>query len=289
MPQSPVSVGLTQRCLCEFIGTAMFLFFGLGVVHAAVLTDAQSGLWQIAIVWGIAIAISIYCFGAYSGAHMNPAVTIAFAVFRDFPKAFVLPYILTQTAAAFCSAAILFVLFQGPLAAKEQGKSVTRGEPGSVITAMCYGEYAPSPGGFAGGEGPFDQAAFETAKANVTQVQAALAEGIGTAILVFVIFAVTDSRNASRPPTGFEPIWIGLTVTILISVIAPLTQAGFNPARDFGPRLFAYIAGWGSVAIPLGEDWSWLSVYIIAPICGGLLGGAMQLLAFAKITKTQHL
>jgi glycerol uptake facilitator protein len=94
-------------------------------------------------------------------------------------------------------------------------------------------------------------------------------------ILAFVVFAVTDTRNTGAPLSGNAPIFIGLTVSVLISVIAPLTQACFNPARDFGPRLFACIAGWGSIALPGFRDLGWLTVYIIAPIVGAVLGGGL--------------
>ena len=90
-----------------------------------------------------------------------------------------------------------------------------------------------------------------------------------------VVFAVGDQRNSGAPKNNNGPIFIGLTVALLISVVAPLTQACFNPARDFAPRLFAALAGWGQVALPLGSDWGWLTVYIIAPIMGALLGGAV--------------
>ena len=84
----------------------------------------------------------------------------------------------------------------------------------------------------------------------VTEVSAFLAEFLGTLILALVVFAGTDLRNSAAPQGRMAPVFIGLTVAILISVIAPLTQACFNPARDFGPRLFAYFAGWGNIAIP---------------------------------------
>jgi glycerol uptake facilitator protein len=98
------------------------------------------------------------------------------------------------------------------------------------------------------------------------------AEVIGTAILVLVIFGVTDDRNATRPQL-LTAATIGLTVTILISILGPLTMACFNPARDLGPRLFSAVAGWRSVPFTTNGI-GWLTVYIIAPIIGGLLGGA---------------
>ena len=82
------------------------------------------------------------------------------------------------------------------------------------------------------------------------------------------------TRNAQAPAARLAPVFIGLTVAILISVLAPLTQACFNPARDFGPRLFACLAGWGKIALP-GRGTGFLTVYILAPIVGALLGGGL--------------
>ena len=92
-------------------------------------------------------------------------------------------------------------------------------------------------------------------------------------ILATVVFCAHRQQNAARPLANLAPVFIGLTVSALISVLAPLTQACFNPARDFGPRLFAYFAGWGVVAIPGLSDLGWLTVYIVAPIAGAVAGG----------------
>src|SRR3954469_9994524 len=136
---------LRARCLAEVIGTFLLVFFGCGAVHAAVLTGAQTGLWQVAIVWGVAIMVAIYTVGAISGAHINPAMTLAFAVWGKFPAGRVLPYIGSQLAGGFLAAGTLFVLFQPQLKARENDLKVERGQPGSEATAMCYGEYFPSP------------------------------------------------------------------------------------------------------------------------------------------------
>jgi glycerol uptake facilitator protein len=261
--------------IAEFLGTFLLIFFGCGAVHAAVLTGAQSGLWQVAIVWGVAIMVAIYAVGSVSGAHINPAITVASMVWRGFPKSRVLPYVGAQLAGAIVAAAALFVLFEPFIAAKEAAKGVTRGQPGSEMTAMCYGEYYPAPGSLGDGDGPYSPDDHATLKSRVSQAQAFLAEVLGTMILAFAVFAVTDSRNPGTPANGTAPVFIGLTVSALISVIAPLTQACFNPARDFGPRLFACFAGWGSIALPGFSDLGWLTVYIIAPITGAVLGGGL--------------
>src|SRR5439155_3291930 len=110
-------------------------------------------------------------------------------------------------------------------------------------------EYFPSPAALAG-ERPYNAEEHEQYRGLVSQPVAFAMEVLGTLILALAVFALTDERNQAAPQSRLAPVFIGLTVAILISVIAPLTQACFNPARDFGPRLFAYLAGWGSVAIP---------------------------------------
>ena len=257
---------LFQKSLAEFIGTFMLVFFGLGAVHTATLYDAQAGLWQIAIVWGLVIAFAIFITGSISGGHLNPAMTLVFAVRRGLPWRDAGHYWLGQFSGAFCAAALLFVLFNPTMKAFEAVEGL---EPKSIVTARCYGEYYSSPHAVA--DWRTDQ---EWAK-KVPMHLAFLAEMFGTAVLAFVVFALIDPRNPSRPATHIKPLFIGLTISMLISVIAPLTQAGFNPARDFGPRLFAFLAGWGTVAIPGPNGIGFFTVYILAPFCGSVLGGTI--------------
>lgn len=264
-----------HRMLAEVLGTGLLVFFGCGAVHAAVLTGAQSGLWQVAIVWGLAIMLAIQTVGAVSGAHLNPAMTLALAVHGRHAWRLVGPYWLGQFAGAFAAAALLFALFGGFLEAKERAKGVTRGEPGSIVTAMCYGEFFPNPGPIAAAAGPYDPAAHAELRQTVSHAAAWTAEFVGTLLLALIVFALTDETNPGAPPRGFVAACIGLTVAILISVIAPLTQAGFNPARDLGPRLFAAWAGWGSVSWPGWREPWWLTVYILAPMAGAVCGGLL--------------
>jgi glycerol uptake facilitator protein len=261
---------MPQRCLAEFVGTFILVFLGCGAVHVAVLTGGLTGLWQVAIVWGIAIMLAIYLVGGISGAHINPAITLALAFWRKFRWAHVVPYIISQLAGAFLAAMALFLLFFGFLYQKEQELRVTRGHPDSKITAMCYGEYFPNPGvKITAGRSDMEVVVSEPA--------AVAAELLGTLFLALMVFALTDERNGAAPQAKLAPVFIGLTVTALICVIAPLTQACFNPARDFGPRLFAYFAGWGPVALPGPQPTGFLTVYILAPILGAILGGGVYL------------
>jgi glycerol uptake facilitator protein len=271
----PLQTGLRKACLAECVGTYILVLLGCGAVHAAVLTGAQSGLWQVAIVWGIAIMLAAYTVGATSGAHINPAITVALAVWNGFSWRAVVPYVAAQITGAFLAAATLYILFNPYLRAREHEKQIVRGARGSEITAMCYGEYFPSPGPLSNSPGPYSLDSHERLNAFVSHPSAFLAEVLGTSILALVVFAVTDSRNQGAPPSGLAPVLIGLTVAALISVIAPLTQACFNPARDFGPRLFAYFAGWGSVALPGPRGVGFFTVYILAPLLGAIAGGGL--------------
>ncbi len=266
---------LPARCGAEVLGTFILVFFGCGSVHVAVLTGDLVGLGQVALVWAVAIMLAIYCIGGISGAHINPAITLALATWGRFAWRDVPVYLGAQFGGAVLAAAALFALFGPMLAEKEREKNVQRGGPGSEITAMCYGEYFPNPGKFGGGPGPYDAAVHAKHKALVSETGACLAEFLGTLILALMVFALTDERNPAAPAGRLAPVFIGLTVAVLIMVIAPLTQACFNPVRDFGPRLFAWAIGWGEVAIPGPNGSGFVSVYILAPIAGAIAGGGL--------------
>jgi glycerol uptake facilitator protein len=272
---SPPVPALGAACFAEMLGTFLLVFFGCGAVHSAVLTAAQSGLWQVAIVWGLAIMIAVYVCGGISGGHINPAITLALAAWGRFDKSRVPAYITAQVVGAVAAAALLFFLYGPQLTAREVAKGVRRGDPGSEITAMCYGEYFPNPGPISTGGGFYDVGVHDELKSRVSHGIAFVAELIGTLVLALAVFALTDPRNTAAPRPELAPVFIGLTVAALISIIAPLTQACFNPARDFGPRLFAYYAGWGQVAIPGPNGIGFLTVYILAPVIGAWLGAGL--------------
>lgn len=257
----------------ELIGTFLLVFFGCGSVASAVTSGALVGLFQVAIVWGLGIATAIYLTGSLSGAHLNPAVTIAMAVYRGFPKAQVLPYIAVQMLGAFLSVAVLYLIFSAPLKSFEDEHKITRGTPGSEASAKVFGEYFPNPG---------TEGLTPESRKLITHAPAFAAEVIGTAILLLVIFCVTDPKNHCMPHVLIAPT-IGLTVTLLICLLGPLTMACFNPARDLAPRIFCSLVGWGKVPFS-ANGIGWLTVYILAPILGALLGG----LIYTKLFKPAY-
>ncbi len=263
MPYFP-NMKLPPWLVGEFFGTFLLVFFGCGSVAAAVLLGAQVGIFQVAIVWGLGIATAIFLTGGLSGAHLNPAVTCALAAWGDFPGRRVPGYVAAQLAGAFAAAAVLHGMFGGALAAYEAAHGIVRGAAGSEATAMIFGEFFPNPGG---------KPLTAAARTLVSPGAALGIEVVGTAVLVLVIFGVTDERNPARP-RELAPVAIGLTVTLLISLLGPLTMACFNPARDLGPRAWSAIAGWGAVPFTV-NGWGWLTVYVIAPIVGALAGGAV--------------
>jgi len=257
---------LRRACAGEAVGTYILAFFGCGSVMSAVITGAQVGLWQVAVVWGFGVSLAIYATAATSGAHLNPAVTLSVALRRreTFPATRVLPYWGAQLAGAFLAAATLYACFSPFIARFEQARHLVRGQDGSQLSGMVFGEYGPNPAVF--GTAPVTLALL-------SPLAVMLIEALGTAILVFFIFALVDRRNRDAPGANIAPFFIGFSVAIIISVLAPLTQAGLNPARDLGPRLFALLAGWGSIALP-GPNGIWWA-YIVGPLVGGPLGATL--------------
>ena len=193
------------------------------------------------------------------------------AAWGRFPWKRVIPYIAAQFAGAFIGAAVLYLIFGHAISAFEKAGGIIRGQPGSEASAMVFGEFYPNPGG---------HPLTVDLCARTSAARAFGAELIGTAILLWIIFRVTDDRNKARPQILTAAV-IGLAVTLLISLLGPLTMACFNPARDLAPRLFSSLAGWGPVPFTV-NGFGWLTVYIIAPILGGLLGGAIHALFFKK-------
>jgi glycerol uptake facilitator protein len=202
---------------------------------------------------------------------LNPAVTLSLAGWNGFSWRRVPGYLTAQLLGAFAASALLYLAFAGPLRVFEESHGIVRGHPGSEASAMIFGEYFPNPGGR-----PFTSKIL----AMVGPGTAFYVEALGTAVLVLVILCTTDERNGSRPGP-LTAATIGLTITMLISLLAPLTMGGFNPARDFAPRIFSALAGWGSVAFTTNGN-GWFTVYILGPIIGGQVGAILYRVFFRR-------
>ncbi len=224
--------------------------FGVGCVAALVLTGAEFGQWEVSIIWGFGVAIAIYCTAGVSGAHINPAVTIALAAFHGFDKAKVLPYIVSQMLGAFCSAALVYSLYSNLFADYEIANGFLRSSEAALSTAGIFSTY-PHP--------------------SLSILGAFAVEFVITAVLMFGILALGDEHNgASRGP--MNPLLIGILIAVIGGSLGPLTGFAMNPARDFGPKLFAYLAGW-DYALTGAKEIPYFIIPILAPIAGACFGG----------------
>lgn len=235
--------GLLGECAAEFAGTLILILFGVGVV-AQVVAAGIGGHDSIAWAWGFGVTLGVYVAGRLSGGHLNPAVTVALAAFKGFEWRKVGPYVVAQFLGAFVAALLVRWNYSEVL-----GKF----DPGHTIKSQLVFSTLPGNGSLPVGEwGAFrDQI-------------------IGTAILLFVIAAITDLRN-NAPAAGLAPIAIGFLVVAI--GMAWGTNAGYaiNPARDFGPRLASFLTGYHTAfSDQYGNLYFW--VPIVAPLIGGLIG-----------------
>ena len=254
----------------EVIGTYFLVFFGTAAVATAVFFGVLSGMFQVGILWGIGLTLGIFAAAPHSGAHLNPAITIAMYIFnKDLGVLKAIGYIFSQMIGAILAGLSVLIIFSPFITRFEMIEKITRGQPGSELSAMAFGEYFPNP----------HVLSHDKAVDLMTPFSALGIEAFGTAILAFVIFMCTDPKGMISKSNVLAPILIGLTLTLLITLFGALTQAGWNPARDFGPRLVAYFAGWDSIAIPGPNGGFW--IYILGPIIGAPIGG----LIYQKILK----
>ena len=243
----------------EMVGTFILTFLGCSSVAVSVLFGEYNSIFQIGLVWGIAVTLSVFLTRHICYAHLNPAVSVAMVVAGRM-KANMLPsYFVAQFLGAIMAGAMLYILFGPSIAQYEMAHDIVRGTAASVDTARMFGEFYPNPG---------------DANASVSLPLAMLAEGFGTMMLVLFIFGLTEDCNVGKPSSDLQPLFIGLAVASIIFFVAPLTQACLNPARDFGPRLVAYLTGWGNAALPDAVG-GWFWVYILAPILGGTIAALL--------------
>ncbi|MDU6552634.1 MIP/aquaporin family protein [Finegoldia magna] len=247
---------LIQGFTGEVIGTFLMCFLGIVSVATATLYQAHTGPFQVGIVWGLAIAIAIYATRNLSCAHFNPAVTFAMCVskrcsWKNFPV-----YILGQFVRAILAASALWVFFADSVKKSLDAANLTMdvATPASSIWIEVF----PN-----------------TANGVISMPVAAFAEALGVFILVMIIFSMTEGCNIGRQSDDLFPLFIGLTVAALICTIGPMTDAGLNPARDFGPRIVAYFVGWKNIAFTMDA----FIVYVLAP----LIGAGLAAIFFTKV------
>lgn len=261
----------TGKYIGEALGVFIIVFFGCGLLHVAVLHDQVSGLFQASIGWGLAVALAVWFGAALSGAHYNPSVTLALAWRRGFPWSQVAPYIVAQILGGFIGAAALGLMYSTDIANYFASTGVAKTDPGGLLMALMYAPYGPHPGMYGltslGSVAEVNAAAY----AAVPWWLGGIAEFICTAILVGGILNFLDDNQAFKPGALF-PFILGLLVTMLVFVEAPLTMISLNAARDLGPRIWLALNGYGVWAFPGLQGGGSTLATTVFPALGGMFG-----------------
>ena len=248
--------------VAEFLGTFVLVVFGLGSVAMAIAGLPMSGRttaifgnaagWLL-ITWGFfcAVTLGIYVAGGVSGGHINPAATLAFAISKGFPWKKVVPYWIAQIAGAFVGAALLYLLYHQAIDAWNLANHVTsRASVGGQTTGWIF-------------------MTFPAAYFHGSLLMALVSEIVGTFFLVMFIFALIDNNNLAVV-ANLGPFLIGFAVMAIGISLGSGTGYPINPARELGPRIFGWLAGWGHNAFPSPGGYFW--VPIVGPLVGGALG-----------------
>jgi glycerol uptake facilitator protein len=265
--------GLFGECLAEFLGTFVLIAFGCGVVATAVAALPGSGRAEtpttiflaagdwllITWGWGMAVMLGIYVAGGVSGAHINPAITLAFALRRKFAWSKVLPYWFAQLTGAFAGAALVYLVYQDAIAAFDAASKDPKTNGHTVASFSIFATF-PAPYFHGGIWGPL-----------IDQI-------VGTAFLGMLVVAVIDLRNTAVK-ANLAPLVIGFVVAAIGMSYGANAGYAINPARDFGPRLFTWVAGWGELALP-GTSPGGYSNFFWIPIVGPLIGAAIGVLVY---------
>jgi glycerol uptake facilitator protein len=240
---------LRRELIGEFAGTFILLLFGTAAVAQVVVSDGKSGDWAT-LTWGwvAGLIMGIYVAGRLGAGHLNPAVSVAMAVYRKFPWRNVLPYIAAQFAGAFLAALVTRAVY---------ASGISKADPGLTSASQTIFSTLPSHG---------------VTTAFFDQI-------VGTALLVFVLFALLATLQGAAGQ--LLPLMVGL---LLLGIgFAWGTNAGYaiNPARDFGPRLASWITGYDTAWVtPDGTPYWWLP--IVAPVIGALIGGGLYVLIIER-------
>ncbi|HZS76666.1 MAG TPA: MIP family channel protein [Ktedonobacteraceae bacterium] len=275
---TPALAGLWGELIAEFFGTMVLILFGDGCVATFGLftnigannaSTPFANEWIVIIIgWGLAVMLGIYVAGAISGAHLNPAVTLGFAVKGDFPWAKVIPYWIAQIVGAFVAALLLYFVYQGALVHALGVNHLAIGQIAQPTSGNGYGWiFYTFPKPFVGTFGAFGD------------------EFIGTALLVGLIFAIVDARN-QPVQANLNPLIIGFLIVAIGASFGLNTGYAINPARDFGPRLWiAFVSGGASFSADNYYFW----IPIVAPLAGGVVGGLIYEYTVGRVLRARHL
>ncbi len=239
--------GILTKCLFEFVGTAILVLFGDGVVASTVLkkSKGENGGWVvITLAWGLAVMLGVFIAGPYSGAHLNPAVTLGLAAAGTFSWALVLPYIVAQMLGGFLGAVLVYLYYKDHYDVTD--------DPVAKLSTFC------------------------TIPAIRNYGRNLFSEIVGTFVLVFVILALSMQNNLPEVGMGSLGAFpVAMLIVALGMSLGGTTGYAINPARDLAPRLahaLLPIKGKGS------SDWAYSWVPVLGPIIGGFLAAVLYCL-----------
>ncbi|KAG2206495.1 hypothetical protein INT47_008512 [Mucor saturninus] len=235
-----------REFLAEFIGTMILILLTCGISAEETLSISTHKSWLTSSLGsGLSVLVAVCIAGHVSGAHINPAVTITFWAFSGFPTRKVPVYIAAQFTGAFAGAALLYTIIEPAVSQFDHGKRQILGEFG---TAGIFGTYPPLYVGIG---------------------SAVASEVIGTALLLLVVMVSGHPNNL--PFRTAQGVMIAAGVMTICLALGYTSGFSINPARDFGPRLFTAVAGWGMDVFTVHHYYAF--VPMLAPILGGLIGG----------------
>lgn len=252
--------------IAEAVAMGIIITLGDSVAAMYSLYDPspyQHAYWGVCIAWGLAVTIAIYATASVSGCHANPAVTLSLALFRKFSWSKVVPFCAAQVTGAFIGAGVVYLLFWPIIDGSNASHHLTRQAGGAAEVFFTH------PGSL------------------ITPMHAFSDEIVLTAILIFGIFAITEQYNELAPGANSGALIIGLLVATIGASAGYLEAWAINPARDLGPRLFCYLAGWDRSALPSPGNYWWVPV--LAPLLGSAVGGgAYQVLIHQFLPGRQY-
>ncbi|ODM23354.1 hypothetical protein SI65_00943 [Aspergillus cristatus] len=235
-----------REFLGELLGATIALLIGLCASLSRVTSQEQAGTFESqSWAWGFGFMVGIYVAGGISGGHLNPAISIALSVFRGLPVRLCVQYVFAQILAALASGGIAYGIYYNSIL---HIASVNQETPAQIMDSVFY----------------------TMPKQWVHPAAAFFNEFVGTGILVCTILALGDHTNAP-PGAGMQAFLVGLLIMILCVALGYNTGGCFNPARDFGPRLFALMAGYGGRLFTQQHAW-WVWGSWVADIAGALFG-----------------
>jgi len=246
-----------RELVAEMIGTWVLICFGCGCVAQSVLSGGNNGgMLSINLGWGIGVTMAALISGSVSGAHLNPAVSLALAAVGQMSPSKLFHYMAGQYIGAFAGAATVFLVYMDAL--NYYALEYTGGEwlvDGENATAGIFATY-PAPG--------------------VTNLGGAVDQVVGTALLLVCLLAIGDPAN-SKLAKSLGPVLAGLAVTNIGICFGHNCGYAINPARDLSPRIFTAMAGWGWQVFSSHQGWWWIPV--VCSHLGGLLGAILYTVA----------